>query len=220
MDKSEIIQRLLHPGIIAIIRADSSAHLIEATRSLLDGGIVAVEITMTTPNALQVIREAAQTFGENILLGVGSALDSDTARRAIEAGANFVVTPVFRPQVIATCRRLEKPIMSGAYTPTEAAATWEAGSDFIKIFPADGLGPNYIKAIRAPLPQLQIVPTGGIDAKNCGEFIEAGCVAVAAGSSLVSKTILEQHDWKTLTARASEFISTVKAAKDKLKSRE
>jgi 2-dehydro-3-deoxyphosphogluconate aldolase/(4S)-4-hydroxy-2-oxoglutarate aldolase len=218
MDKPEIIQRLLNPGVIAIIRADSSEQLIDATRALLDGGIQAIEVTMTTPNAIQVIQETRQKFGDKLLMGVGTVLDDGTARLAIEAGAEFVVTPVLRMDVIELCRRFSKPILSGAYTPTEALIAWEAGSDFIKIFPADGLGPNYIKAIRAPLPQLKIIPTGGVDVKTCGDFIKAGCVAVAAGSSLVSKTILQKRDWKMLSETAAAFVAAVQAARRELKS--
>ena len=213
MEKSEIIRRLLDPGVIAIIRADNSEQLIDATRALLDGGTQAVEVTMTTPDALQVIRDATKTFGDKLLMGVGTVLDDVTARLAIEAGAQFVITPVLRMDVIQLCRRYSKPVMSGAFTPTEALTAWEAGSDFIKIFPADGLGPNYIKAIRAPLPQLEIVPTGGVDAKTCGEFIKAGCVAVAAGSSLVSKSILQKRDWKSLSELASAFVQAVQSAR-------
>jgi len=210
MTKTEIIDGLLNPGVIAIIRADSSEQLIDATRALCDGGIRAVEVTMTTPNALEVIRDVSQKFGDKILVGVGTVLNKTTARAAVAAGAQFVVTPVFRPDVIQFCLQAEKPVMSGSYTPTEAFTAFEAGSDFIKIFPADGLGPNYIKAIRAPLPQLKIIPTGGVDLKTCGEFIKVGCVAVAAGSSLVSKTILQNRDWKSLTELAAKFVLEVK----------
>lgn len=214
MTKAEILHGLAEPGVIAIIRADDSAQLIDATRALLEGGIRAVEITMTTPNALDVIREASQVFGEKILIGVGTILDEVTARLAIEAGAQFVVTPVLRPKVIELCLGYAKPIMSGAYSPTEAFNAFEAGSDFIKIFPADTLGPNYIKAIRAPLPQLQIIPTGGVTVQTCGDFIKAGCVAVAAGSNLVSKQILREKNWKKLTSLAAELVLTVKQSRD------
>ena len=214
MTKAEIIDGLLNPGVIAIIRADSSEQLIDATRALMDGGIRAVEVTMTTPNALEVIRDVSQKFGDKILVGVGTVLNEAAAREAVKAGAQFVVTPVFRADVIQFCLQENKPVMSGCYTPTEAFNAFEAGSDFIKVFPADGLGPNYIKAIRAPLPQLKIIPTGGVDLKTCGEFIKVGCVAVAAGSSLVSKTILQTQDWKSLTELATKFVLAVKVARE------
>ncbi|MDB6028598.1 MAG: kdgA [Verrucomicrobiales bacterium] len=211
--KSETIRRILDCGIVAIIRADNSAQLVDATQALIEGGIDTIEVTMTTPNALQVIRETTQKFGSKLLMGVGTVLDDITARLAMEAGAQFVVTPTLRPDVITICNRYSKPIMTGCYTPTEMLTAHEAGSDFIKLFPADQLGASYIKAVRAPLPQLSIIPTGGVTATTCGDFFKAGCVAVAAGSSLVSKSILEKRDWKALTEQAAIFVAAVKRAK-------
>jgi 2-dehydro-3-deoxyphosphogluconate aldolase/(4S)-4-hydroxy-2-oxoglutarate aldolase len=215
MTKEHIIQRLLEPGVVAIIRADSSEQLIDASRALIDGGISAIEITMTTPNALKVIAEARRVFGERILAGVGSVLDVKTAAAAIEAGAEYVITPVLKPEVIAYCNEQGKPIFAGSYTPTEAQTAHELGADFIKIFPADGLGPKYISAIRGPLPHLKIVPTGGVDVNTAGDFIRAGCVAVAAGSSLISKEILKNQDWKKLQALAEAFVAAVATARKK-----
>ena len=213
MTKDQIIDGLLTPGVVAIIRADSSEQLIDAARALIDGGVSAIEITMTTPNALKVIADVRRVFGDKVLAGVGSVLDVKTAQAAIEAGAEYVVTPVLKPDVIAFCNRIGKPIFSGSYTPTEAQTAFELGADFIKIFPADGLGPKYIQAIRGPLPHLKIVPTGGVDVNTAGDFIKAGCVAVAAGSSLVSKDILKNHDWAKLTDLASQFIAAVAKAR-------
>ena len=213
MSKQQTIERLLNPGVIAIIRADSSDQLLDAAAALEAGGITAIEITMTTPNAIKVIEDVCTHFGERVLMGVGTILDAETARIAMLAGAKFVVTPVFRPDIIAICHRYAVPIACGAYTPTECLNAHEAGADFIKLFPADGLGPNYIKAIRAPLPQLQIVPTGGVDIQTAPEFIKAGCVAVAAGSSLVSKEILKNRDWETLTKTAKDFVAAIADAR-------
>jgi 2-dehydro-3-deoxyphosphogluconate aldolase/(4S)-4-hydroxy-2-oxoglutarate aldolase len=213
MNKEQIIERLLNPGVVAIIRADSSEQLIDASQALIDGGISAIEITMTTPNALKVIADACAQFGDKILAGVGSVLDVQTAAAAIEAGAHYVVTPVLKPAVIAFCNEKGKPIFAGSYTPTEAQTAFELGADFIKIFPADGLGPKYISAIRGPLPHLKIVPTGGVDVKTAGDFIQAGCVAVAAGSSLVSKDILKNRDWKKLREDAAALVAAVALAR-------
>jgi 2-dehydro-3-deoxyphosphogluconate aldolase/(4S)-4-hydroxy-2-oxoglutarate aldolase len=213
LTKDQIVQRLLDRGVVAIIRADHSEQLIDASQALIEGGIDAIEITMTTPNALQVIADARKKFGREILLGVGSVLDVATARQAIEAGAEYVVTPVLRPEVIAYCREKEKPIASGSYSPTEAQVSHELGADFIKIFPADGLGPKYMSALLGPLPHLRIIPTGGVDAGTAGAFIKAGCVAVAAGSSLVSREILRSRDWVKLTAAARALIGAVEAAR-------
>jgi len=213
MTKEKIISGLLTPGVVAIIRADNSEELIHASRALIAGGISGIEITMTTPNALKVIADVTREFGSSVLAGVGSVLDAQTAEAALAAGAEYVVTPVLRPDVIAFCNRVDKPIFSGSYTPTEAQTAYELGADFIKIFPADGLGPKYIQAIRGPLPHLNIVPTGGVDVTTAGAFIKAGCVAVAAGSTLVSKEILKNEDWAKLTDLAAQFIAAVAAAR-------
>lgn len=213
MNKSQIIERLLNPGIVAIIRADNSDQLVEACEALVAGGVTAIEVTMTTPNALEVIKTVSSKMGPRACIGVGTVLDGETAKKAFDCGAEYVVTPVMRPEVIKVCNQHEKPIACGAYTPTEALDAHQAGADFVKIFPADGLGPKYIKNILAPLPQLKIIPTGGVDANTCGDFIKAGCVAVAAGSSLVSKDILKNKDWKKLTELAAAFVVAVKAAR-------
>lgn len=213
MTKPEIIQRLLDPGIIAIIRADSSAQLLRAAEALLAGGVTAMEVTMTTPNALQVIGDVTAKFGDRVLMGVGSVLDAETARAALLAGAEFVVTPVTKLEVIRLCNRYGKPIASGAFTPTECLFAYESGADFVKLFPADQAGPAYIKNILAPLPMLQIIPTGGVTPATAGAFLHAGSVALGAGSALVSREILAKRDWKKLTALAGEFVEAVRAAK-------
>jgi 2-dehydro-3-deoxyphosphogluconate aldolase / (4S)-4-hydroxy-2-oxoglutarate aldolase len=212
-DKARLIERLLNPGIVAIIRADSSDQLLECAEALVAGGISVMEVTMTTPNAIEVIKSVSDALGDRIVMGVGTVLDTETCRMAMLAGAKFVVTPVLRPDVIQLCNRYNVPIACGAYTPTEALTAHESGADFIKIFPADGLGPGYIKAILAPLPQLRIIPTGGVDVNSAGAFLKAGCVGVAAGSSLVSKEILTNRDWHALTERARAFVVAVKEAK-------
>jgi 2-dehydro-3-deoxyphosphogluconate aldolase / (4S)-4-hydroxy-2-oxoglutarate aldolase len=213
MKKNKILSRMIDPGVIAVIRADSSEQLVSLCGALADGGITCMEITMTTPGALNAITTATQTYGERIVMGVGSVLDDITARLAFLAGAQFVVTPVMRPDVITMCRRYSKPIICGAYTPTEALAAHEAGADFVKIFPADKLGADYIKAIRGPMPQLELIPTGGVDAKTAGAFIKAGCPAVAAGSNLAPKAAIAQGDWSSIQALASELVNAVRQAK-------
>lgn len=213
MTKTEIIERMLHPGVVAVIRADSSEQLMEVAKALEAGGVTAMEVTMTTPDALKVIEAVTRELGSRILMGVGTVLDTETARMALLAGAEFVVTPVMRPEIISLCNRYSKPIVSGAYTPTEALTAHESGADFIKIFPADGLGPAYIKALKAPLPQLQIIPTGGVDVHTAGDFIKAGCAAVAAGGSLVSRDVLRSGDWAKLTETARAFVAAVAAAR-------
>jgi 2-dehydro-3-deoxyphosphogluconate aldolase / (4S)-4-hydroxy-2-oxoglutarate aldolase len=211
--RSKVLHELLHPGIIAVIRADSSNDLLEVAHALKKGGVTAMEVTMTTPNAIEVIKQVTEKFGNEILMGVGTVLDAETCRHAILAGAEFVVTPIMRKDVIELCRRYARPVMIGAYTPTEMQTAWEAGADFVKLFPADSLGPNYIKSIKAPLPHLEIVPTGGVTPENVHEFIMAGAAAVGAGSSLVSKKALQTKNWDEITATAQAFVKGILGAK-------
>lgn len=209
--KSEIDSLLVNPGIIAVVRAQSAEQVLPLSEALLEGGVHAIEITMTTPNALAAIRDARQRLGQRALIGVGTVLDLGICRAAIAAGAEFVVTPVCRPEFVPIAHDAERVVMLGAYTPTEAQAAHEAGADFVKIFPAEALGPGYIKALRAPLPHLRIVPTGGVDVHNVADFLKAGCAALGIGSSLVSQKILQAAGWPELTRRAAQF---VKAAQE------
>lgn len=211
--KDKTIQKLINPGIVAVIRADSSAQLMNVAEALVAGGAPTMEVTMTTPNALQVISEVKAKLGDKICMGVGTVLDTETCRAAILAGAEYVVTPVLKLDVIEMCRRYSKPIIAGSYTPTEALTAWEAGADFIKIFPADQLGPNYIKALKAPLPMLEIIPTGGVDLNTAADFIKAGCAALGAGSSLVSKKALADKNWGEISATARKFVEIIAAAR-------
>jgi 2-dehydro-3-deoxyphosphogluconate aldolase / (4S)-4-hydroxy-2-oxoglutarate aldolase len=211
--KQQIIEQLLNPGIIAVVRAKRADQVVPLAEALVAGGVIAVEITMTTPDAIAAIREASTKLGERALIGVGTVLDEATCRAAIDVGAQFVVSPICRREFVPIAHQAGRPIMLGSYTPTEAQFAHEAGADFIKIFPADGLGPNYIKALRAPLPHLRIIPTGGVDLKTIGEFFKAGCVAVGAGSSLISKVVLDKDDWATLTSTAVAFVQAAKAAR-------
>jgi 2-dehydro-3-deoxyphosphogluconate aldolase / (4S)-4-hydroxy-2-oxoglutarate aldolase len=211
--KAEIISLLANPGIIAVVRAQKTEQVIPLSEALIAGGVIAIEITMTTPNAIEGIRDARKRLGERALIGVGTVLTEKVCREAIDAGAEFVVTPICRTEFVAIAHAADRPIMLGAYTPTEAQIAHEAGADFIKIFPADNLGPGYIKALRAPLPHLRLVPTGGVDVHNVADFLKAGCVALGVGGTLVSARILQEADWPALTRRAAEFVSAAVAAK-------
>lgn len=211
--KQQIIEQLLNPGVVAVVRAKRADQAVPLAEALVAGGVIAVEITMTTPNAIAAIKEASSKLGTRALIGVGTVLDEQTCQAAIDAGAEFVVSPICRRELIPIAQKAGKPIMLGSYTPTEAQLAHEAGSDFIKIFPADTLGPNYIKALRAPLPHLKIVPTGGVDLKTIGDFFKAGVAAVGAGSSLISKDVLDKDDWATLTKTAAAFVQAAKAAR-------
>jgi 2-dehydro-3-deoxyphosphogluconate aldolase / (4S)-4-hydroxy-2-oxoglutarate aldolase len=207
--RETIIERLVNPGIIAVVRARDAAQVPPLSEALLAGGVTAIEITLTTPNAVGAIRDATRALGPRALIGAGTVLDVRSCGTVIEAGAQFVVSPVLRPELVALAHESECPIMLGAYTPTEAQLAHEAGADFVKIFPADGLGPAYIKALRAPLPHLRIVPTGGVDLTTAVAFLEAGCAALGVGSALVSSRILEARDWAELTRLARAFVELV-----------
>lgn len=207
---SEILSLLTDPGLIAVVRAQNASQVPKLTEALLAGGVVAVEITMTTPNALAAIREGVREFGPRALIGVGSVLNAATAQAALEAGAEFVVSPITRTELVPVVHAAHKPVMLGAYSPTEAQTVHEAGADFIKIFPADGLGPGYLKALRAPMPHLRLVPTGGVDLHNVADFLRAGCAALGVGSSLVSSKMLAENNWPELTRLAGAFVKAVR----------
>ena len=213
MKKMDIVRRLADPGVIAILRTESADRLPDAIHALVAGGIHAIEVTMTTPGALKVIREARAALGDKIVMGVGSVLDSETARQAMLEGAQFVVTPIVRPGVIEICNRYGIPIACGATTPTEAFTAHELGSDFVKIFPAENLGPAYIRSILAPLPMLQLIPTGGVTPQNMPDYFKAGAAAIGAGSTLLTKEILASADWGALSARAAEFVAAARKAR-------
>ncbi len=211
--KSEVLRLLRDPGVIAVVRAPRAELVTPLARALLAGGVIAIEVTMTTPNAIEAIRAAHAALGAEALLGVGTVMDAATATAAVQAGAEFVVSPITRREVADAARALDRPVMLGAYTPTEAQAAFEMGADFIKIFPADTLGPAYIKALRAPLPHLQIVPTGGVDLETIGPFLKAGCVAVGAGSSLVPAQALKDENWAEITRLAKAFVAAAQAGR-------
>ena len=211
--KSEICSLLTEPGIIAVVRAQKAEQVAPLSEALLAGGVVAIEITLTTPNTFQAIREARTKFGDRAAIGVGTVLDAAACRAALEAGAEFVVTPVCRPELVPIVHSAGRPIMLGAFSPTEAQTAYEAGADFIKIFPADSLGPAYIKALRAPLPHLRIVPTGGVEVHNVRDFLQAGCAALGVGSALVSAKILQVADWQELSRRAGDFVRAAREAR-------
>ena len=210
MNKIEKLNLIHETGIIAIMRASSSEQLIAAAAAIKQGGVQVIEVTMTTPGALNVIQTATQQYGEKLLFGAGTVLDSETARAAILAGAGFVVAPTLNMEMVALCNRYSIPVAPGCYTPTEMLAAWEAGADMIKLFPADAGGPGFIKAVRAPLPQLNIVPVGGVNLNTAAEFIRKGAYALGVGTSLVNQNLLDSGDMAELTRRAEAFVVEVK----------
>ena len=211
MTKLEQMHRIEECGIVAIIRANSSNELIEAAEAIRVGGVNVIEITMTTPDAFRVISEVSTRLGDAVLIGVGSVLDSETARAAMLAGAEFVVSPVTKPEVIEICNRYGKIVIPGAFTPTEILDAWENGADYVKVFPSSGVGPSYIKDIKAPLPQIPLIPTGGISAENAAEYITAGATALGVGSSLVSSRLIESGNFAEITKIARKLVAAVKS---------
>jgi 2-dehydro-3-deoxyphosphogluconate aldolase/(4S)-4-hydroxy-2-oxoglutarate aldolase len=191
---------------IAIVRLNSLERAVEISRALLAGGITAQEFTMTSPGALESITLVQRELLGAVLVGAGTVLDAEMAQAAISAGATFLVTPTFLPDVIAVGRTQDVPVVCGAMTPTEILSTWRAGADLVKVFPAGVLGPGYIRDVLAPLPNIPLVPTGGVNLDNCAAFLDAGAYTVAIGSNLVSKEVVQKQDWAALTARARQYV--------------
>ena len=210
MKATDIIQQIEATGVVAIIRASDSAQLVDVVNALREGGVTCIEVTMTTPNALEVIRQARADCGESAAIGVGTVLDSETARAAILAGAQFVVAPILDLPTVETCKRYGVPIMPGAMTPTEIVRAWQAGADFVKVFPTSTLGATFIKDLRGPLPQIKLVPTGGVNLETVADFIKAGCAAVGVGGALVSSQALAKRDFTAIRRTATEFLERIR----------
>ncbi len=214
MDKLAKLSLIHDTGVIAIMRAQSPTQLIEAADAIKSGGVRVIEVTMTTPGALHVVAEAIQRYGQEVLFGAGTVLDPETARSAILAGAGFIVAPTLSLGVIALCNRYGIPVLPGCFTPTEMLTAWEAGADMVKLFPAEVGGPGLIKALLAPLPQLRIVPVGGVDLNTAAAFIRNGAVALGVGSSLISQKLLDAGEMDELTRRAAAFIGEVRKGRE------
>jgi 2-dehydro-3-deoxyphosphogluconate aldolase/(4S)-4-hydroxy-2-oxoglutarate aldolase len=207
------LRRVLDCGIVAVVRSHDSEQLVEACAALADGGVTVVEITMTVPNALQVLGRVRSALGERILLGAGTILDPETARAALLAGAEYVVAPNLNLEVIRTCKRYGKLVMPGAFTPTEILTAWEAGADVVKVFPADVLGPAFFKAVRAPLPQVRLMPTGGVDLKTAADFLRAGACCLGVGGQLVEPKAVAERNFERIRDLARQYVSIVRQAR-------
>jgi len=214
MSKATVINRIREIGVIPVIRASSADEAMRAIDAIRKGGVSVLEITMTVPGAVGVIEKVAARYGAEALVGAGTVLDAETARTCILAGAQFIVSPSLDLETIATCRRYGVTVMPGALTPTEVVQAWSAGADFVKVFPAGALGgASYIKALKAPLPQIELVPTGGVSLKTAADFIKAGASALGVGADLIDvKAIREGHD-EVLTERARQFVEIVAQAR-------
>jgi len=212
MKKDAVLAKIKSEKVIALIRADSPDGLLDCAKALAAGGLTSIELTMTTPGALKMLERATAEMPD-FVFGLGTVLDAETARAGILAGASFIVTPALKPEVITVCRRYSVPVFAGALTPTEILTAWEAGADAVKVFPAEFFGPAYIKSVKAPLPQVEILPTGGVTPETIGEFLKAGAMAAAAGSALVDNKALKEKNWAAITAKAQAFVKAVAAAK-------
>src|SRR4051812_22666099 len=207
--KDQLLAQLLASGVVAVIRAPSKESLTPIANALLEGGVPAIEVTMSTPHAIAGIEMLADALGDKAIVGVGTVLDPHTCRDAIAAGAQFVVSPVLDEDIIATTKRYGKISIPGAFTPTEILRAWTLGADVVKVFPSTSLGPTYFKDILAPLPQIRLTPTGGVDLKNAGDWIKAGAACLGVGTSLVTKDALAKNDWPCITTNARAFVQAV-----------
>ena len=214
-EREKIVSGIEAEGLVAIVRVRRPELALPLAKALVAGGIRAVELTMSIPNALEAVRTIDRELGDKILLGVGTVIDDDTCRAAIDAGAKYVISPITRPSLVAAAHALDRPVMLGAYTPTEAQAAHEAGSDFVKIFPADTLGPSYIKSLLAPLPHLKIVPTGGVNLDTMEAYLAAGSAALGTGSALLKKEIIAGENWGELERLAKRFADRMAGLKAK-----
>ncbi len=211
--REQILERIERCGVIAIVRTKSSGQLLEIAEAIRAGGIDVIEFTMTTPQALQTISQVADRCGDDVLLGAGTVLDAETGRAAILAGAQLLVSPVLNLPLIEMCNRYSVVAVPGALTPTEILTAWQAGASLVKVFPATQVGPGYIKDLLAPLPQLKLVPTGGVSLDNTGDYLRAGAVAVAVGSSLVNAKLVAEKRFDRLKETAQEFVQRVHEAR-------
>src|SRR4051794_22042097 len=210
MSRETTLKRILDGGIVAVVRAESGSALVQIVRALAEGGVTAAEITFTVPDGSDVIRQVRRELGDAVMLGAGTVLDPETARAALLAGAEYIVAPTVNVEVIRLCRRYDKVVMPGALTPTEVLTAWEAGADVVKIFPADFGGPAYLKALRGPLPQVRVMPTGGVDLTTAENFLKAGACCLGVGGSLVEPKAVAGGDLARIRDLAAQFAAIVK----------
>ena len=213
MSRLQVLREIESSGVVAVIRMQKADQLRAVIDALLEGGVRALELTMTVPGAIGLIEELAKDLPGEFQLGAGTVLDTETARQVILAGAKYIVAPVLNLDVITLCHRYDVAIMPGCFTPTEILTAWQAGADLIKVFPATALGPSYFKDVRAPLPQVRLMPTGGVTMENAGEWIKAGAVAIGVGSALVDTKAIAAGNFAQITKNAKSLIESVRAAR-------
>lgn len=215
-NKQDVTRSLKEIGVVAVIRADDPSDLVDVGRALCAGGVKHIEITMTVPGALGVIEKALSALRDvDVYIGAGTVLDAETARMAILAGASYIVSPAFRPEVVAVCKRYGVAVMPGAMTPTEVLNAWEAGADVVKIFPAGVGGPQFFKDLKGPFPFIEIMPTGAVNRETAPQFIKAGACAIGVGGELVGKPLIAARKFDVITQNAQDFVALVKGARTK-----
>ena len=214
MEKREVFNRMISEGLIPVIRVSSAQEAVDVSDSLKAGGVTSIEITMTVQGAIDVIKELTQKYKDEIIMGAGTVLDPETGRAALLAGAQFIVSPTLNLDLIHLAHRYSAVVIPGTMTPTEILAAWNAGADMVKVFPAAQLGgPEYLKAIKGPLPQILLVPTGGVNLQNAGAFIKAGAVALGVGGELVDKKALQEKKFHVITENAKAFLKAIREAR-------
>lgn len=209
MNRKEILEKIIELKVVAVVRLDGDADVIEVVKAIIKGGIKIIELTLTTPNAYELIKELSQKFSNEALIGAGSVLDTDMAEQAIEAGAKYIVSPISNFDLIEVAHSNDIPVMLGAYTPTEIFNAQKQGVDVVKVFPADGLGMSYFKSIKAPMPDLNIMPTGGVSLTNAGDWIKAGACVVGIGSALTDKEAIKEKNYSKITSNAELILKSI-----------
>jgi len=214
MEKRDVFNRMISEALIPVIRVSSAKEAIDVADALKEGGVSFLEITMTVQGAIDVIKELAQKYKDEIVMGAGTILDPETGRAALLAGAQFIVSPTLNLDLIQLAHRYSAVVIPGAMTPTEILTAWNAGADMVKVFPAAQLGgPEYLKAIRGPLPQILLVPTGGVNLQNAGAFIKAGATALGVGGELVDKKAIKDKKFNVITENARAYLKVIKEAR-------
>ena len=216
MSRQEIVISLIEASAIAVVRLSDPTKLIKVSEAIYEGGVSAIEITMTVPNAIKMIEEASKVIGSYMMIGVGSVLDRETAQKAIDAGAKYVVSPIFKKEIIEISHKNNIPAMPGAFTPTEIQTAFEAGADIIKVFPADVVGMTFFKGVLAPMPHLKLMPTGGVSLTNAGDWLKSGACAVGVGTALLDKKAIAEEDYKSLTSNGKQLMENINKAKVEL----
>lgn len=209
MTRDEALKFILEAKVIAVIRMSDTDKLFKVTEAIRLGGVKAIEITMTVPDAIDIIRTMAQKKAPDVLIGAGTVLNAETAVAAVRAGADFLVSPITNFDMIKACRKLDKFVAPGALTPTEIVAAWESGADVVKVFPATSVGPKYFKDLKGPLPQIRLMPTGGVSIENAKDFLDSGACCVAIGTALLDKKAIAENNWSVLTQKARQLVESL-----------